>query len=50
MRLGTRGIPLALAQAQQVADALGDAELVPIKTYGDAGGRPGAGNGGPPAN
>ncbi len=45
MRLGTRGSPLALAQAQQVADALGDAELVPIKTSGDAGGRPGAESG-----
>ena len=45
MRLGTRGSPLALAQAQQVADALGDAELVPIKTSGDAGGRPRAESG-----
>ena len=35
MRLGTRGSPLALAQAQQVADLLGDAELVPIRTSGD---------------
>ena len=39
MRLGTRGSPLALAQAQIVADALGDAELVPIKTSGDRGAR-----------
>jgi hydroxymethylbilane synthase len=37
LRLGTRGSALALAQAQQVADALGDAELVPIKTSGDRG-------------
>ena len=37
MRLGTRGSPLALAQAQFVADALGEAELVPIKTSGDRG-------------
>ena len=37
MRLGTRGSALALAQAQIVADALGGAELVPIKTSGDKG-------------
>src|ERR671919_1942247 len=35
LRLGTRGSKLALAQAQLVADALGGAELVPIKTGGD---------------
>ena len=35
MRLGTRGSALALAQARQVADALGGAELVPITTSGD---------------
>jgi hydroxymethylbilane synthase len=37
MRLGTRGSALALAQAQLVADALGDAEIVAIKTSGDRG-------------
>jgi hydroxymethylbilane synthase len=36
IRLGTRGSALALAQAQTVADALGGAELVPIRTSGDA--------------
>jgi hydroxymethylbilane synthase len=36
VRLGTRGSALALAQAQLVADALGGAEIVPIKTSGDA--------------
>ena len=35
LRLGTRGSQLALAQAQLVADALGGAEVVPIKTGGD---------------
>lgn len=36
MRIGTRASPLALAQAQTVADLLGeDAELVPITTTGD---------------
>jgi hydroxymethylbilane synthase len=35
VRIGTRGSALALAQARQVADALGDAELVPITTSGD---------------
>ena len=35
MRIGTRGSALALAQARQVADALGGAELVPITTSGD---------------
>jgi hydroxymethylbilane synthase len=37
MRLGTRGSALALAQARGVADALGDAEIVTIKTSGDRG-------------
>ena len=37
IRLGTRGSALALAQAQTVADALGDAELVTITTSGDRG-------------
>ena len=37
MRVGTRGSALALAQARQVADALGGAELVPITTTGDRG-------------
>lgn len=32
LRLGTRGSALALAQAKQVAKALGGAEIVPIKT------------------
>ena len=32
LRLGTRGSALALAQAKLVAKALGDAEVVPIKT------------------
>jgi hydroxymethylbilane synthase len=47
LRLGTRGSALALAQAEQVAKALGDAEIVPIKTSdgnqpktGRAGARP----------
>ncbi len=36
MRVGTRASPLALAQAQTVAELLGeDAELVPITTSGD---------------
>jgi hydroxymethylbilane synthase len=35
LRLGTRGSALALAQAEVVAKALGDAEIVPIKTSGD---------------
>lgn len=42
LRIGTRGSRLALAQAATVADAIGDAELVTIKTAGD---RPGAGSG-----
>jgi hydroxymethylbilane synthase len=37
MRLGTRGSPLALAQARLVADALGEAEIVTLKTSGDRG-------------
>jgi hydroxymethylbilane synthase len=38
IRVGTRGSALALAQARQVADALGDdVELVPIVTSGDRG-------------
>jgi hydroxymethylbilane synthase len=35
LRIGTRGSPLALAQAREVADLLGGAELVPITTSGD---------------
>jgi hydroxymethylbilane synthase len=35
LRLGTRGSALALAQAELVADALGGAEPVPIRTSGD---------------
>lgn len=41
MRLGTRGSPLALAQARPVAAALG-AELVVIRTSGDLGVAPAA--------
>ena len=41
LRLGTRGSPLALAQAKGVAKALGGAEVVPIKTSGDRGAEPG---------
>jgi hydroxymethylbilane synthase len=37
LRIGTRGSALALAQARQVADALGDGELVEIATAGDRG-------------
>lgn len=37
MRLGTRGSALALAQAQLVADLLGDAEIVAVETSGDRG-------------
>jgi hydroxymethylbilane synthase len=43
LRLGTRGSPLALAQAEAVAKALGGAEPVPISTSGDEG-RPSAGS------
>jgi hydroxymethylbilane synthase len=35
LRVGTRGSPLALTQAEQVAEALGGAEIVPIRTSGD---------------
>jgi hydroxymethylbilane synthase len=35
VRIGTRASPLALAQAQTVADLFDDAELVPITTTGD---------------
>src|SRR5262249_26430165 len=45
LRLGTRGSPLALAQAKIVAKLIGDVEIVPIKTSGDQG-SPGAGRGG----
>ena len=38
LRIGTRGSALALAQAGVVAEAIGEAELVPIKTSGDEGG------------
>ncbi len=38
LRIGTRGSALALAQAGTVAEAIGSAELVPIKTAGDEGG------------
>ncbi len=38
MRIGTRGSALALAQSGTVADAIGDAELVVIRTSGDEGG------------
>lgn len=37
MRIGTRGSALALAQAGTVADAIGDSELVAIRTSGDEG-------------
>lgn len=36
VRLGTRGSALALAQAEMVADAIGEAELVPVKTEDSA--------------
>lgn len=45
LRLGTRGSPLALAQAELVADALGGAEIVRIKTSGDR--EPGESTGAP---
>jgi hydroxymethylbilane synthase len=38
LRIGTRGSALALTQARGVAEAIGDAELVPIRTSGDEGG------------
>jgi hydroxymethylbilane synthase len=37
LRIGTRGSALALAQAGAVAEAIGEAELVAIKTSGDEG-------------
>ncbi|MDQ3647321.1 MAG: hydroxymethylbilane synthase [Actinomycetota bacterium] len=37
MRLGTRGSPLALAQAGLVADMLGEAQIVTVETSGDRG-------------
>ncbi len=37
LRLGTRGSALALAQANQVAEAIGGATIVEIKTAGDEG-------------
>ena len=37
VRIGTRGSALALTQAQTVADAIGNAELVSIRTTGDEG-------------
>ena len=40
LRLGTRGSALALTQAKIVAQALGGAEIVPIKTSGDGGAPP----------
>jgi hydroxymethylbilane synthase len=36
MRIGTRGSPLALAQARHVAELLGGTEIVTIRTTGDA--------------
>jgi hydroxymethylbilane synthase len=43
VRIATRGSALALAQARQVADALGGAELVTIRTSGDGDGPPSGG-------
>ena len=43
VRIGTRGSALALAQARSVAEMLGGAEIVPIRTSGDE--RPGFGDG-----
>jgi hydroxymethylbilane synthase len=37
LRIGTRGSALALAQAEWVASALGDAEIVVLRTSGDDG-------------
>lgn len=37
LRIGTRGSALALAQAGTVAEAIGDAELVVVRTSGDEG-------------
>jgi hydroxymethylbilane synthase len=44
LRIGTRGSALALAQSGQVAEAIGNAELVTIRTSGDEG-SPGHGGG-----
>ena len=44
LRIGTRGSALALAQSGQVAEAIGNAELVTITTSGDEG-SPGHGGG-----
>lgn len=41
LRIGTRGSPLALAQARSIAERLDGAEIVPIRTSGDE--RPTAG-------
>ena len=41
LRLGTRGSPLALAQAGRVAEQLGDARILAIRTSGDEGRRDG---------
>lgn len=38
LRIGTRGSALALAQSATVAEAIGEAELVTIRTSGDEGG------------
>ena len=38
LRIGTRGSALALAQSGTVAESIGGAELVPIRTAGDEGG------------
>jgi hypothetical protein len=35
MRIGTRGSALALAQAELIAELIGDCEIVPIITSGD---------------
>lgn len=48
LRLGTRGSALALAQARGVAEALGGAEIVPIRTSGDE--RGGAPSSSPPGD
>ena len=40
LRLGTRGSALALAQANQVSEAVGGGAIVEIKTSGDQGARP----------
>jgi hydroxymethylbilane synthase len=46
MRIGSRGSPLALAQARLVAAQLPDAEIVTITTSGDRGNGAGGGPGG----